>query len=222
MQSQAKSLDRYIAELPEDRREAIKKIRATIKKHLPKGYEEGMQYGMIGYFVPHSIYPDGYHCDPKQPVPFAALASQKNHMAIYLHCVYSDPKHMASLVSEWEKTGKKLNMGKSCIRFKKLEDVPLDVIGKTIQKISVKEYLATYTSAREGTKSQPKKKTAGKKSASKKSASNEAVSKKKSSKKAVVKKAAPKKAVKKTASKKKTARKSASKKAPARKRGAKK
>ena len=120
MQSKAKTVAKYLAELPEDRRAAISKIRAVIRKNLPNGYKEGMQYGMIGYFVPHSIFPDGYHCDPKQPLPFASLASQKNHMALYLMCIYGSESHKAWFKEAWEKTGKKLDMGKSCVRFKKL------------------------------------------------------------------------------------------------------
>ena len=130
MQSKAKTVAQYLSALPKDRREALKAVRSTILKNLPKGYAEGMQNGAIGYFVPHSIYPPGYHCDPKQPLPFGGLASQKNHMAIYLMCVYSDPELEAWFREAWAKTGKKLDMGKSCVRFKKLEYLPLDLIGK--------------------------------------------------------------------------------------------
>src|SRR5688572_8959727 len=91
MQSKAQTVNDYLAELPDDRRAAIEAVRKVIRKNLPKGYEEGMQYGMIGYHVPHKLYPPGYHCDPKQPLPFAALASQKNYMSVYLMC-YMDGK----------------------------------------------------------------------------------------------------------------------------------
>ena len=142
MQSKAKTVEQYLAELPEDRREAISSIRAVILKHLPKGYEEGMAYGMIGYHVPHSVYPPGYHCDPKLPLPFAALASQKNHMALYLMCVYSDPELEAWFREQWTATGKKLDMGKSCVRFKKLQDVPLAVVGRVIKKVPARKKAA--------------------------------------------------------------------------------
>ena len=150
MQSQAKTVVEYLAELPEDRRVAISAIRDVILKNLPEGYEEGMQYGMIGYFVPHSLYPAGYHCDPAQPLPFASLASQKNHMAIYLMCIYGSEKHKQWFSEAWLKTGKKLDMGKSCVRFKKLEDVPLKVVGQAIKKVSAKKYIASYEASRQG------------------------------------------------------------------------
>ena len=105
-----------------------------------------MQYGMIGYVVPHTIYPKGYHCDPKQALPFAALASQKNYMSVYLSCVYGDTEHAKWFQEEYAKTGKKLDMGKSCIRFKKLENVAIDVIGQAIAKIPVDKYVARYES----------------------------------------------------------------------------
>jgi hypothetical protein len=146
MQSKATTVEQYLAELPADRREALQAVRETILKHLPKGYEEGMQYGMIGYYVPHSVYPPGYHCDPKQPLPFAGLASQKNYMSIYLMCIYGDGEHAAWFQEAWAKTGKKLDMGKSCIRFKKLDDVPLKVIGQAIKRVPVKKYVEHYES----------------------------------------------------------------------------
>jgi len=146
MQSKAKTVKQYLAELPDDRREALQAVRTVILKNLPKGYKEGMQYGMIGYFVPHSVYPPGYHCDPKQPLPLAGLASQKNHMAIYLMCVYGDPEHAAWFRAAWAKTGKKLDMGKSCVRFRKIEDVPLKVIGEAIKRVPVKKFIEHYES----------------------------------------------------------------------------
>ena len=147
MQSKATTVDQYLAELPDDRREAISALRKVILKNLPEGYEEGMAYGMIGYHVPHSVYPPGYHCDPKQPLPFAALASQKNHMAFYLMCMYGDTEYETWLREAWTKTGNKLDMGKSCIRFKKLDAVPLDVIAAAIKKVPVKKYIAHYEMA---------------------------------------------------------------------------
>jgi len=147
MQSKAATVEQYLAELPEDRREALQAIRRTILKNLPKGYEEGMQYGMIGYFVPHRVYPPGYHCDPRQPLPFACLASQKHYISIYLGCVYMNPEHEAWFREAWAKTGKKLDMGKSCVRVKKLDDVPLNVIGQAIKRVPVKKFIEHYESA---------------------------------------------------------------------------
>lgn len=144
MKSRATNIKEYLAELPEDRRKAIKIVRDVILKNLPKGYEEILQNGAIGYVVPHSIYPAGYHCDPKQPLPYVGLASQKNHMAIYMMCIYSDPDQEKWFRDAWTKTGLKLDMGKSCVRFKKIEDVPLDVVGKAIKRVPVKKFIDFY------------------------------------------------------------------------------
>jgi hypothetical protein len=144
MTSKAPTVEKYLASLPPDRREALQAVRKVILKNLDKDYEEGMLYGMIGYYVPHRIFPAGYHCDPTKPLSFAGLASQKNHMAIYLMCVYGSKDHESWFRNEWAKTGKKLDMGKSCIRFKKLDDVALDVIGQTIARVPAKEYLKNY------------------------------------------------------------------------------
>jgi len=144
MPSQPASVKAYLDNLPDDRRKALRKVRAAVNKGLPKGYKEGIQYGMIGWFVPHRVFPAGYHCDPKQPLPFASLASQKNHMALYLMCVYSDGKQRAWFEKAWKKTGKRLDMGKSCVRFKRIEDVPLDVITETIARVPVADYVAHY------------------------------------------------------------------------------
>ncbi|HRX87098.1 MAG TPA: DUF1801 domain-containing protein [Phycisphaerae bacterium] len=144
MQSKAATVKEYLAELPEERRKAIEAVRKVIRRNLDKGYAEGMQYGMIGYCVPHKVYPPGYHCDPKQPLPFASLASQKNHMAIYLMCIYGHPEHEAWFRKAWAKTGKKLDMGKACIRFKKLDDLALDVIGEAIARVPAADFIAYY------------------------------------------------------------------------------
>ncbi|MDI9641714.1 DUF1801 domain-containing protein [Kamptonema cortianum] len=144
MTSKALSVSEYLENLPEDRREAISVVRNEILRNLPDGFEEGIQYGMIGYFVPHSIYPDGYHCDPKQPVPFASIASQKNHMAVYMFCIYTDPAVADWFVEEYKKSGKKLDMGKGCVRFKKLEDLPVELIGQAIAKVTLDDFLANY------------------------------------------------------------------------------
>ena len=142
MKSSAKTVDEYLAGLPEDRRAAISAVRKVILANLPEGYEECMGYGMIGYVVPHRLYPGGYHCDPKLPLPFANLGSQKNHMALYLMCVYGDLATEKWFRSAWAATGKKLDMGKSCVRFRTLDDVSLDVIGKIIARVPVKKYIA--------------------------------------------------------------------------------
>lgn len=131
----------YLAELPEDRRTEISKVRAVIRKHLPKGLAEQMQYGMIGYVVPHKAYPAGYHVNPKEPLPFAALGSQKNYMSLYLMTVYGWPGMADWMKGEFQARGKKLDMGKSCIRFKKVEDLPLDVIGEAIGRVPMDEYI---------------------------------------------------------------------------------
>ena len=144
MTSKAATVEEYLAELPEDRRAAIETVRQEILKNLPEGYEDGMQYGMIGYFVPHSIYPKGYHCDAKQPLPFASLASQKNHMAVYMFCTYTNPEQKEWFVTEYKKTGKRMDMGASCVRFKKIEDLPVELIGKAIAMSPVDEFVATY------------------------------------------------------------------------------
>jgi hypothetical protein len=147
MQSQAATVAQYLAELPSDRRAAVEAVRAVILKNLDKDYEEGMQYGMIGYYVPHRIYPAGYHCDPKQPLPFTCLASQKNYLSLYLGCVYGDTPLAKWFHEAWKKTGKKLDMGKSCIRFKKADDLALDVIGEAIRRMPVKALIKYYETA---------------------------------------------------------------------------
>jgi hypothetical protein len=141
MQSSAKTVKDYLKELPADRREAINAVRGVILANLPKGYEECMSYGMIGYVVPHSIYPKGYQCNPKVPLPFVNLASQKNHMAFYLMCCYGDAKLKAWFEKAWKATGKKFDMGGGCVRFKTLEDVPLEVIGELVAKLPVDVYI---------------------------------------------------------------------------------
>ncbi len=147
MQSKANTVAQYLAELPEDRRTAIEAVRQVILKNLDKDYEEGIQYGMIGYYVPHRVHPAGYHCDPKQPLPFAALASQKNHMSLYLMCVYGNTDHTKRFQEAWAKTGKKLDMGKACVRFKQVEDLPLEVIGEAINRVPAKKYIAACEAA---------------------------------------------------------------------------
>jgi hypothetical protein len=176
MQSKAATVAEYLGELPADRREALMAVREVILKNLDEKFEEGMTYGMIGYYVPHSVYPPGYHCDPKMPLPFAGLASQKNHMSVYLMCVYGESGPLQEFQESWAKTGKKLDMGKSCIRFKKVSDLALDVIAQTIKPITAEKWIAYYEKAfkknedrkAKATKTAaPKKKSAPKKAAKK-------------------------------------------------------
>jgi uncharacterized protein YdhG (YjbR/CyaY superfamily) len=148
MQSKAATVEAYIDELPEDRQAAIKKLRATIKKALPKGYAEGMQYGMIGYFVPHKIYPAGYHCDPKEPLPYASVASQKNYISVYLMSAYLDSAVEKYIKDAFKEQGRKLDMGKCCIRFKKPEDIPLDIIAKAVGMVPVADHIQYFEDIR--------------------------------------------------------------------------
>ena len=141
MQSKANTVAEYLKLLPEDRRKAISAVRDVIRKNLDKDYEEGMQYGMIGYYVPHRIFPDGYHCDPSKPLQFIALGSQKNHMALYLSGIYGAPNEAEWFKSAWAKSGKTLDIGKSCVRFKRLDDLALDVLGEAVKRIPAKVYL---------------------------------------------------------------------------------
>lgn len=151
MPSKATTVEEYIAELPEDRKEAVTKLRKTIKKNLPKGFEECMGYGMIGYVVPHKLYSKGYHCNPETPLPFMNLASQKNFVAVYHMGVYSSPALLKWFTDEYAKTGAgKLDMGKSCIRFKNISKIPYDLIGELAAKITVQEWIDYYEKALQG------------------------------------------------------------------------
>ena len=145
MTSKATTVDQYIQELPDDRKAAMTKLRETINKNLPKDFTEGMTYGMPGYFIPHSIYPAGYHCDPKLPLPFASIASQKNFIAFYHMGIYADPALLKWFTDEYPKhTTAKLDMGKSCIRFKKPEHIPYDLFGKLMKKLSANDWINLY------------------------------------------------------------------------------
>ena len=145
MQSKATTVEAYIAELPEDRQKMINEFRKVIKKNMPKGFQECMNYGMIGWVVPHSKYPGGYHCNPKDPLPFMGLASQKNSVNFYHMGIYGDPKLLKWFTDEHTKaSSKKLDMGKSCVRYKKAEDIPLKLIGELAAKISVDDWIARY------------------------------------------------------------------------------
>lgn len=148
MQSSAITPEKYISELPEGRKEVMQKLRETVKKNLPEGFEETMQYGMISYVVPHSLYPKGYHCKPADPLPFLSIASQKNHIAFYHMAVYADPGLHKWFTEEYPKHAKgKLDMGKSCIRFKNPQNIPFDLLGELTTKISVDEWIESYEKA---------------------------------------------------------------------------
>ncbi len=145
MQSKATSPEQYISELPEDRKEVIKILRQTILDNLPKEFEEQMSYGMLGYVVPHTIYPDGYHCSPELPLPFLNIASQKNFVAVYHAGIYASKELHDWFVGEYPKYVKtKLDMGKSCIRFKKPETIPYELIGELCTKMTVDEWITIY------------------------------------------------------------------------------
>lgn len=147
MQSKAKTVEEYLAELSPERRASIEAVRKVILSNLDSDCEEGMQYGMIGYFIPHRIYPAGYHCDPRQPLPYACLASQKNYMSLYMMCLYAHTPLAQWFETEWKKTGKKLDMGKSCLRFKSSDDLALEVIGEAIRRVPASKYIEIYESA---------------------------------------------------------------------------
>ena len=145
MKYEASTPEEYINQLPEDRKPVIEKIRTVIKENLPEGFEEGINYNMLGYYVPHSIYPEGYHCDPKLPLPFMNLASQKNSVNLYHSGIYANPEIHDWFVNEYPKhSNRKLDMGKSCIRFKKMDDIPYELIAELCTKITVEDWINTY------------------------------------------------------------------------------
>jgi uncharacterized protein YdhG (YjbR/CyaY superfamily) len=145
MKIEASHPDEYIQKLPEDRQEPLQKLRAVISDNLPEGFDERMSYGMIGYVVPHSLYPDGYHAAPELPLPFINLASQKNHIAIYHSGIYADDELMDWFTSEYPKHVKtKLNIGKSCIRFKNPDHIPYELIGELARKMTPEEWISLY------------------------------------------------------------------------------
>ena len=147
MKIEANSPADYISKVPEERQAAMKKLRKTIKKHLPKGFKEQMSYGMIGYVVPKSAYPDGYHCDPKLPLPFMNIASQKNLIALYHSGIYAHPPLHDWFVKEYPNhCSRKLDMGKSCVRFKKIEEIPYDLIGELVSKMDMDQWISIYES----------------------------------------------------------------------------
>ena len=149
MQSKATTVDDYLDELDDERREALSTVREVVLENLPEGYEEMMLFGMITYAIPLSTFPDTYN---KQPLMYAALASQKRHMALYLTNVYGDGSLEEWFRERYKATGKRLDMGKSCVRFRKLEDLPLDLVGDTIAMTPIDEFLEIYKASRSGTK----------------------------------------------------------------------
>jgi uncharacterized protein YdhG (YjbR/CyaY superfamily) len=145
MQSKATTVKDYILQLPAERKEVVEKLRTAIKDNLPIGFKECMSYGMVGYVVPHSLYPKGYHCNPKLPLPFINIASQKNFIAVYHMGIYSHKPLHDWFLKEYPKyCSQKLDMGKSCIRFKKMELVPFSLFGQLAKKISVKEWIEIW------------------------------------------------------------------------------
>tara|TARA_R110001583_G_scaffold16155_1_gene65615 strand:+ start:18274 stop:18804 length:531 start_codon:yes stop_codon:yes gene_type:complete len=147
MQIKADNPEQYIKQIPEERQAAFTKLRNTILKNLPQGFEECMSYGMIGYVVPHSLYPSGYHCDTKLPLPFMNIASQKNFVAFYHMGIYANQELKEWFVSEYPKhCNLKLDMGKSCLRFKKVDQIPFELIGELLTKMSVQEWIELYES----------------------------------------------------------------------------
>lgn len=148
MRIEATSVDEYVEKIAEPQKAAVKKLRAVVKKNLPKGFKEEMNYNMVGYVVPHKLYPNGYHCDPKLPLPFINIAAQKNFIALYNMGLYADPALTKWFQEEYAKLGlAKLDMGKSCIRFKKPDQIPFDLIGELCKKISVEKWIDMYESA---------------------------------------------------------------------------
>ena len=144
VQSKAKTVAQYLRELPDDRRAALQVLREVFLENVDSDIVEVMSYGMIGYHVSFDAYPGGYHCDPSTPLPYAGLASQKNHLALYMMGLYMDPDDVAWFQSAWKATGNRLDMGKSCVRFRRIEDVPLEVVAEAIRRMPSKRYIQTY------------------------------------------------------------------------------
>jgi len=159
MRIESSSPEDYLSKLPEERKESFNKLRNEVLKNLPKGFQECVNYGMLGYVVPHSIFPKGYHCDPKSPLPFAGIASQKNFVAFYHMGIYANPKLLDWFVKEYPKhTDAKLDMGKSCIRFKKPEKIPFKLFGELMSKMTVQDWVDCYESVLQRSAKPSKKK----------------------------------------------------------------
>jgi uncharacterized protein YdhG (YjbR/CyaY superfamily) len=148
MTSKATTVEQYISEAPDERKEALQKLRKVILDNLPDGFQECISYGMIGYVVPHSIYPKGYHCTPELPLPFMSFASQKNSINFYHMGLYAEPELYDWFVAEYPKhSAQKLDIGKSCLRIKKPENIPFELIGELVKKISVSQWITMYETA---------------------------------------------------------------------------
>ena len=144
MTTKPTTVTEFLADLSDERRQAIKALRKVIRANIDKPFKESISGGMLTYSLPHSVYPNGYHCNQEQPLPFASIASQKSHIGLYLFCVYCQADGPDQFREEWLATGKKLNMGKSCVRVKKLDDIPLEVVGKVFKRMTAKKFVAAY------------------------------------------------------------------------------
>lgn len=145
MKAEGKTVTEILSHIPADRKAAFTKLHEVIVKNLPKGFEPGISYGNLGYVIPHNLYPAGYHCKPEEPLPFASIASQKDSINFYHMGIYADPELLQWFVQEWPKhTTQKLDMGKSCIRFKKMDDIPYKLIGELMKKMSAKAWIELY------------------------------------------------------------------------------
>jgi len=167
VQSKAKTVAQYLRELPDDRRAALQVLREVFLENVDSDIVEVMSYGMIGYHVSFDAYPGGYHCDPSTPLPYAGLASQKNHLALYMMGLYMDPDDVAWFQSAWKATGNRLDMGKSCVRFRRIEDVPLEVVAEAIRRMPSKRYIQTYEAHLGGAAGRRRPQRAGKAGAKK-------------------------------------------------------
>jgi hypothetical protein len=144
MVKRSEEVEAYLAALTDERREALEAVIDVVSKSIDPRFEFGMQYKMPAWYLPHSEYPSGYHCDPKQPLPFASIASQKKHIGLYLFCIYCDESVKERFVSEWKESGKHLDMGKSCVRVKDLESIPMEVLGRAFKRVTAKKFVAAY------------------------------------------------------------------------------
>ncbi|MBX3115031.1 MAG: DUF1801 domain-containing protein [Fimbriimonadaceae bacterium] len=140
----AASFDEYLVQIPPERQAAFVRLREVINNNIDPRFEEGMQYNFPSWFVPHSIYPQGYHCDHKQPLPFISIGNQKNFIAFYGCFLYNDDGQRDWFIDQYKKTGLKLDMGKSCVRFKKHDAIPFELIGESVARVSLEEFIATY------------------------------------------------------------------------------
>ena len=165
----ASTVEQYLASLPDDRRVALNAVRKEINNNLPAGYEEGVQFGMISWYVPLSTYSKGYGGNAKVPLPLLSLGSLKSHMALYMLCFYGNPTLSQWFTEQYEKSGKKLDMGLGCVRFKTLEALAVDVVGRTVARLTPAEHVANYQTARDALGKGKAKKVPAKKSAPKKS-----------------------------------------------------